>query len=96
MRPRTGRERMTQLRHTRLDVIDPDLKRRVADGRYVVDAPRVAEAVLHCATIVAEVTRLGELRIVSRRLSLMLVPAEDDWAAVAAAQDEPGLDKHLA
>lgn len=87
---------MNQVRHTRLDVIDPDLRRRVIEGRYVVDASRVAEAVLRCATIVAEATRLGELRIVSRRLSLMLVPAQDDWTAVAAEQDEPGLDKHLA
>ena len=58
--------------------IDPDLKRRIADGTYVVDPRAVAEAML----------RRQADRDDARRLSRMLVSGELDRPAVRA--DEPG------
>jgi hypothetical protein len=59
-----------------MHTIDPDLVRRVADGRYEIDPHAVAEAMLRRGA------RLGE----ARRLSRMLVAPELQLAARDAKQ----------
>ena len=59
------------------DRIDPELRRRVAAGEYVVDPHAVAEAML----------RRHEDRATARRLSRVLVAGQLD--RLAAPADEP-------
>ena len=59
-----------------MHVIDPDLVRRVAGGRYQVDPHAVAEAMLRRRA------RLDELR----RLSRMLVAAEGELPSAGSKQ----------
>lgn len=77
-------------------MIEPDLRRRVMTGHYVVDAPEVAAAVLRCATIVVEAARLGDLRVACHRLSIMLIPAQLDAPSAFTGQDEPGFERYPA
>jgi hypothetical protein len=58
--------------------VDPDLKRRIAAGDYVVDPHAVAAAIL----------RRGAERAEARRLSRMLVAGELD--RLSGGRDEPG------
>ena len=58
--------------------VDPDLKRRIAAGDYVVDPHAVAAAML----------RRGAERAEARRLSRMLVAGELD--RLSCGRDEPG------
>lgn len=60
-----------------MQTVDPDLFRRVADGRYEIDSHAVAEAMLR------RVVRLNEMR----RRSRVLVTADRQWPAFAVKKD---------
>lgn len=60
--------------------IDPDLRRRVAAGEYVVDPHAVADAILRHRADRAEARRLSRV-LVARELDGLAVPVEEPDAA---------------
>jgi hypothetical protein len=72
-------------------MVDPDLTQRVRTGTYVVDAGRVAEAMLRRCEGREEPPHIAG----RTRCSAMLVAGERDRAPVSAEQHDarPGLDR---
>lgn len=75
--------------HSTIRILDPELTRRVREGRYVVPAERVAEAILRRRDTAVEPANVSKALAEVRRGLAMLVAGEPHPGAVPPAEHDP-------